>query len=315
MKQITILLSLLLIVLISNSKTLSEAVQFASVDEAKKMLTTEDNYTKSWSQFDIDSRVQKKEAMKSELFDFIQQQIEPWSIKEEQPVKEIIDFIDKRIASLNLEIEIPEEIYFIKTTCKEEGGALGYTRSNYIVLSKTAFEGSTDNLQKLIIHELFHVLSRNNESFRAKLYDIIGFQIMNNVEYPKSIKDRRITNPDAPQTDNFIKLKTEKAYVECMMILYSKKDYDGGSFFNYLNIGFLKLIGKEIKEVAFDESGEPIIYSMNEVKSFFEQIGGNTQYIIHPEEILADNFALAIMENAKIKDQWLIDKILSSLSK
>jgi hypothetical protein len=33
-----------------------------------------------------------------------------------------------------------------------------------------------------------------------------------------------------------------------------------------------------------------------ELTGFFEQIGRNTQYIIHPEEILADNFSLLVRE-------------------
>ena len=36
----------------------------------------------------------------------------------------------------------------------------------------------------------------------------------------------------------------------------------------------------------------PMIAAIEDVSGFFEQIGRNTHYIIHPEEIVADNFAL-----------------------
>jgi hypothetical protein len=41
-------------------------------------------------------------------------------------------------------------------------------------------------------------------------------------------------------------------------------------------------------------NGEPRLYRVREVSGFFEQIGRNTRYIIHPEEIMADNFSLML---------------------
>jgi hypothetical protein len=40
--------------------------------------------------------------------------------------------------------------------------------------------------------------------------------------------------------------------------------------------------------------GEPVLLAISEVSGFSEQVGRNTGYIIHPEEILADNFALML---------------------
>jgi len=36
---------------------------------------------------------------------------------------------------------------------------------------------------------------------------------------------------------------------------------------------------------------KPMLVGIQQVSGFFEQVGKNTQYIIHPEEILADNVA------------------------
>ena len=42
-------------------------------------------------------------------------------------------------------------------------------------------------------------------------------------------------------------------------------------------------------------------------------IGQNTEYLIHPEETLADNFAIMVMEKQPARSQWVIDKMKSLL--
>jgi hypothetical protein len=126
------------------------------------------------------------------------------------------------------------------------------------------------------------------------------------------LKDLRITNPDAPQTDSHIILKKSGTTVGCTMILYSKSRYKGGNFFQYLQVGFLKLKGSETKAIDYVE-GNPVIYSFDDVSGFFEQVGKNTNYFIHPEEIMADNFALALENKSGMPSQTIIEKIQSKL--
>ena len=70
---------------------------------------------------------------------------------------------------------------------------------------------------------------------------------------------------------------------------------------------------QEIKQLRAhertDKEGEPVFHSPKTL-DFHRQIGKNTGYIIHPEEILADNFAL-IMTNGKVTDTWLTEKMKS----
>lgn len=37
-----------------------------------------------------------------------------------------------------------------------------------------------------------------------------------------------------------------------------------------------------------------MVYSINEASDFYDRMGRNTQYIIDPEEVLADNFSLLL---------------------
>jgi len=293
-------------------QTIAEEAKFASLEKARELLLQEDDYTKKWSQFDIDSRMQKPNSSKEELFTFITKQTREWSTENKNKIISILKRIDELILKHRIKIDLPDEIYFIKTTLAEEGGAQGYTRASYIVLKDELLSQTEDQLISLIVHELFHVLTRNNANFRKKMYEIIGFQLMNSLEYPDNLKALRITNPDAPQTDSYLRLKVNGKPKECMMILYSKKDYTGGSFFEYLNVGFLSLTGETNKNIEMID-GQPVIFSMDQVTGFYEQVGKNTKYIIHPEEILADNFMLAILEKPGLPNTDLIDKILKKL--
>lgn len=97
-----------------------------------------------------------------------------------------------------------------------------------------------------------------------------------------------------------------------MMILYSTQDYSSGDFFKYLNVGFLSIKGDVNKSVEL-VGNKPVIYNIKQVTEFFEQVGKNTQYIIHPEEILADNFAFAILNKTRLPNQDIVDKIKMKL--
>lgn len=285
-----------------------KAAQFASLEKANTLLTTEDIFTESWSQFDIDSRMHKTNSTQEELFEFITQQTRNWSAKEEKTIQSILVNLDKNIKKNGYHLNFPEEIYFVKTTGKEEGGALGYTRSTYIVLNEVLFTKSKSNIEKTVLHEIFHVLSRHDSSFRAQMYSIIGFNIMNSVAYPPSIKEFRITNPDAPRVDSYIELTVKDTLQPCMMILYADRPYEGGDFFKYLNIGFLALQGDSAKSVAYQDN-EPIIYTMKEVTGFYEQIGKNTKYIINPEEVMAENFVLALLGAENLPNQEIVTQV------
>jgi len=58
-----------------------------------------------------------------------------------------------------------------------------------------------------------------------------------------------------------------------------------------LQLAWLEVGRDVISPVRAELGSPPRLYRTAELGNFFEQIGRNTAYIIHPEEILADNFA------------------------
>src|SRR5262249_29584198 len=144
-----------------SSENLVDRIKFASLGKAKELLAQEDEFTKSWSQFDIDSRMHKKNSTKEELLKYISEQTRDWTLDEQSKIQSIIESINKQILKQEFKIKYPDEIFFVKTTADEEGGALGYTRANYIVLKDDVSSQPIEELKPLIVHELFHVLTRN----------------------------------------------------------------------------------------------------------------------------------------------------------
>ena len=255
----------------------------------------------------IDARLNKQNGNKNELFQYISTQALQWSESEKIKVDSVMQSINKDIKHLMLNIDYPNSIFFIKTTGEEEGNASGYTRSNCLILNDETLIWGFQELKNIIIHELFHIISRNNLSFREKMYEVIGFKVIKEISFPQSLIDYKVTNPDAPMINSYINLSNGEESKDYALITYSKKEFNGGSLFDYVTFGFIKLqdLNNGVKV--------PIIYVDGDFTNFFEQIGNNTGYIIHPDEILADNFVFLLNENNNLPSQWVVDKMKLNL--
>lgn len=304
-----VVMLLTLCVQVCSSTTFSSSAFFASAEKASALLTAEDEFTRRWSAFDIDARLGKPNGTRGELFDHIRMAVRAWNDEEIDQITRLIAAIDSNIANNRFVIDFPDTVFLVKTSGAEEGGAPAYTRQNAIVLSESLLSGNKSNLKRILVHELFHILSRSNPEFRRTMYDIIGFKGCNEVSYPADLEDLRITNPDAPYNDSYITVQYAGEPAHCMMILYANKPYGGGSLFQYMNIGLLRVeaVGDSM-QVQY-HNGQAVVFKIEEVDGFFEQTGRNTLYIIHPEEILADNFVFALLGNEDLPDPEIVRSI------
>ena len=91
----------------------------------------------------------------------------------------------------------------------------------------------------------------------------------------------------------------------------------GGELFAYLEFRLLLVErsgdGTAVKPLY--EGSEPRLVEVRSVSGFFEQVGRNTQYVIHPEEILADNFAMLVLGDTNVPSPAILDKIKDILTK
>ena len=286
---------------------------FASKSEASDLLRTTDDFTERLSRFDRSARLKtSKTVTEQQYFQFVAGAARQWSDGEQKKLRPILDRVSNRIEQF--ELPIPQKINLIKTSGDEEGRA-PYTRGTSIIIPVNRLDTPANRLEKMIYHELFHIASRSDSEFRDQIYSIIGFELCGELEFPKSLVNRKLTNPDAPVNQHCIQVTLDGKPSWVMPILFSKSEtYDenrGGEFFDYLTFRLLVVNRDEStgKLVAPHSNEPPKLISPKEADGFFDQIGLNTGYIIHPEEILADNFSMLAIGDEKVRSPKLLQQI------
>ena len=160
-------------------------IHFASQDDGRQILVAKDDFIQRLSPFDRSARMKTDKAVSTgELLEFIGKNVLDWTNEETQTVQTAIEGLQPLFRDLPL--SLPPAVQLIKTTGAEEGNA-AYTRAAAIVLPKAVLGKSKQELQQLICHELFHILSRQNAVLREELYGIIGFTKCNEIKLPPEL--------------------------------------------------------------------------------------------------------------------------------
>jgi hypothetical protein len=293
------------------------SVRLATRDEGRAVLKADDAFAKSLSRFDLQSRLKTGDEVSLEQWkEAAAAEVRDWDDAGKKAVTEAIGRLQKRLEGYQL--PLPKEILVVHTTGAEEGNA-AYTRGMAIILPDKVLKYSPTQLDRLLAHELFHVLSRNDGALRQRLYRIIGFEVCDPIELPPSLAPRKITNPDAPLIDSTLELKTAdgRVVVGAPVLYANVEQYDaakGGSFFQYLTFRLLVVEKKERRwQPMLLEGGEPIVIDAKKEPAFYEKIGKNTNYVIHPDEILADNFVHLVMEDRDLMTPRIVDEMKQAL--
>jgi len=292
-------------------------IVFATTKEARKLLETPDEFTRNLSTFDKQSRLQTADDVTDEAFlKFAASHVIPWQEEEIERVGEVLTQISVLLKPWRP--MFPDQVILVKTTGQEEGNA-AYTRRNVIILPAGVVARKKEALQRLLLHELFHIVSRANPKWRDPLYAIVGFEPCGPIAAPKMMADRVITNPDAPITAHCITLKAGEEQLIGAPILYaSVPKYDPekkGPFFRFLLFRMLAIEKQQGEWRVKEKDGKPVVFDASKLASYRSKIGDNTNYIIHPEEILADNFVL-LMQNAQdLKTPRVVKELREFLSK
>ncbi len=270
-------------------------VRFADVAEGAAALRVRDDYIQQLSPFDLQVRTRTPQPVSEEQFvTFLAQHVLPWTERDIAALRPLVEDLARKIAPWKL--PLPGVILLVKTTGGEEGAA-AYCRGPAIILPRNMIEGSQTRLASIFPHELFHVLSNQNPDLRQALYATIGFEPCNEVPLPTPLAALKITNPDAPRNNHYITVTQEGRTMELMPVLIAKSPFNptsGGNLFSYLQFRLMELENVDGRRQARIVNGQPVLHDPDAVPDYHEQIGRNTKYIIHPEEVLADNFVYLI---------------------
>ena len=301
----------------------SSSIELVSGDQAIEQIQKTDEFVKNFSQFDLDSRLHSSRATLQDYFDFVAQHILPWDESSIQVMMATIDNINTKCINQLKLLTFPSRILVVLTDGQDENNAAYCRNANVIVIPKIMVDSG--QIRTILIHELFHIWSKwtPNLGIRDELYASIGYHkipIERPLEFPGDLSSLKITNPDAPIVIRYyINLKKQddesgKTY-KCTPILHASQPFNADfstNFFEYLVATTL---------ILDDDTYEPLqplqYLSYQEASNFYDQIGNNTGYIIHPEEILADNFVfwMTTLNNlSKLKTPAIVNNMNDIIS-
>lgn len=300
---------------------------FATIAEGQQLLAANTEYYNSLNQNNIDWRMRKTGSSINELIGFAQTCVRNFTDDEKAAITRAIKSIETTLNDMGASLPFPEDITFVKTTMQEESGAGAYTHKTEIYIcdqvlqygipqdgdSEAVTESKRLLFNHIIAHELFHCLTRNSPTFRSQMYRLIGFTVTGvDFEFSPNIQDSILANPDVEHIDNYAEFTINGEKRNCELLIFYTKTWeeayaeagDEASFFDFH------------EEVLVPIDALDTYYPIEEASDFWDVVGRNTDYVIAPEECMADNFGYALVYGLNGKDYQtpeLIADILNAL--
>ena len=89
----------------------------------------------------------------------------------------------------------------------------------------------------------------------------------------------------------------------------------GGEFFNYLTFKLLAVTNLDGKWQPVLVDRKPCLLDPQNASGFLDQVGRNTDYVIHPDEIAADNFVHLINGDSDLATPRIVEEMKKTLSR
>ncbi len=284
----------------------SETVGFASAtpEQGAAILSANDEYLSVLSAADLSIRLQGREGTGADLGRVYAGATQTWTSAENERLRLMV--VRHRPRLNQLAGWLPDTVYFIKGSRAIEGG-IPHTRGDGIFFGPQLPE-SDEALDGLFMHELFHVLSRHSASRHDELYGIIGF-VRCPAELPQSMRDRGITNPDAPAVQHASPIsESDPTLLATPLLFADPARYDPSK----QNLG--QYFDPELQLLRRGADGkcrpaEGVSMSQDAIReAIFARSGRNTNYMFHPEELMADNFSQMMMGRS-VADPWVHERL------
>ncbi len=292
-------------------------LRFAKAREGAELLKQHDRYLNAQSPLDRQLRRQTDaEVSENEFAEYSAEQALAWLAPQRTAITQATAVLADRLKSWRL--PWPPLITLVHTTGREESDS-AYCRGAMIALSTPRLTKAQpeEQLEHLLAHELFHVLSSHNPELRKALYAVIGFTVCNEIALPPELAARKITNPDAPSIDCYLEVRRPDVTLHLAPMLISKRDRyapeQSKELFDYISFQLLEVEQRGERWQPLLRAGRPVLHNSSSVPEFAEKIGGNTGYIIHPDEILAENFALLVAGKRDVPTPRILDAMAKLL--
>ena len=268
-------------------------VRFAAVEAGRALLMAEDEWMRATSEFQRRAVMGSAAPVTLDAFKHWNgDAVRPWSAEQRLRWRRVLERLASSFAALR--IPLPADVLLIASNGQESAQA-PYTRAHAVVLpGPVVHPGYTDAM--LLAHELWHVAARHAPALATRLYAEIGFQAIAELAFPDPWAGMRIANPDAPSNLHAMRLRVDgrEPWVTPVLVATRTTLQPDETFFNVMEPRLVELEpgrnGDFSRAVLRD--GQPLWHALDGPHDYLRRLGGNTGYVIHPEEVMADNVAL-----------------------
>lgn len=276
--------------------TSATTVRFASLAESRALLGAPDTFTAAMSPYDRAARLKTdREVSEAEFLEFAASCARPWGEAERRKMANAFQMI---VPTLNeWRLPLPPDILLIKTSGAEESGNFAYSRGHAIVIPAewvASKSWSTRWLSRVLVHELYYIMTRHDPALRARLFATFGFEPCDPIEPPEKLKAVKITPPDMPRLDYCATFKKDGKPITVIPILYSRAPkFQPAPYATYATTMMMSLLELEKKEGRWQvrmADGQPVMFSASRVAEYYYRLGKIEHRILQPEEIVACHF-------------------------
>jgi hypothetical protein len=268
-------------------------VRFAGVQEGRRVLADDDEWMHATSAFQRRAVMQRDQPVTLDEFKrWNADAVRPWNEEQRMRWRAALESLAPAFNALR--IPLPAEVLLVRTNGQESAG-VPYTRAHAVVLAGAGGIPGLDDAS-LLAHELWHVASRHARALATRLYAEIGFEPVPLLEFPPAWAEIRLANPDAPDNRHAMRLTLNGRETLLTPVLVAARTElkPGQTFFSVMDERLLEIEPAGSRSRAVMHEGVPVWHSLASTTAFVERLGGNTGYVIHPEEVMADNVALLV---------------------
>lgn len=286
---------------------------FASQAQARAVLGARDDYVLATAALERSATLRTSEALDAERFArAMQETARAWTEEEQLAFAAVLPRLQRFISGMRW--KSPSPILMVKASDQLMNG-FPHTRGNAIVLQEGMLRDALADrelMSYLMSHEAFHVLSRANADLREELYGAVGFRACASVDMPAALAKLRLTNPDAPESRHAITLRRNGQPIEVLpYVHFAAETIDpSAGFGRQMLTSWLPVERQQGRCKVGNERP-----TLGELEGLQEQVGQNTAYLIHPEEILADNFALLFQRPEKAASPEILERMRKVLER
>ncbi len=291
-------------------------VRFASLEEGRAMLGADDAYIAASGELQRSSLLGlpagSPRATRDAFRALQAASVQPWPAAMRARMQHALETVAPQFNRLG--ISLPPEVLLVSTNGRESAG-IPHTRANVVVFPMRFDQQSFSDVE-LMAHELYHIVSRYNPGLRTRLYATLGFTAVAPLQWPAAWLPLRVANQDAPHHEHALWLTLEGRRVALMpvVVVDPAELKSGGSIVTAADARLLEVTpgtgGEPTRPVLRD--GAPVWHDPETTRPYLDALGGNSDYLVHPEETMADN-VMFLVSGRKVPNPALLQRIEAAL--